>query len=151
MAADPRNSNDRATEIAEAGRRLLERLPVSLPEQLTVRATNEVSQRLRWLFKLRLRAFGVLVGVGLAAVAAVSWVSVPLWPVVGVAVTAVALAVNSIGSKLSQQRCMACGHDITEEPAGPHGKICPDCGSINTPFDGELRLAQLEDDESTQA
>lgn len=128
---------DLTQELGEATKRLLDRLPVSLPEQLTVRATAEISSRYRWLRKLRLRAFGVVVAILLAAFAAVSWVSAPVWPVIGVAVTAVAIAVNTIGSRLSQPRCMACGHDLTDEPAGPHGVICPDCGSINANWRGD--------------
>jgi len=120
------------TEHRGALGRLIDRLPVQLPEAISARATMELSRRLRWLHRLRMRALAVTVGIGLAAIAAVSFAAAPVWPVVGVAITAVAFAVGSMGSRLSQPTCMACGGDLTGEPPGPHGVICPGCGSINT-------------------
>ncbi|MEM9065933.1 MAG: hypothetical protein AAGB51_10635 [Planctomycetota bacterium] len=115
----------------ETIRRLLDRLPVPLPEQLTARATMELSQRLRWLHGVRLRVFGVAVAAGIAGVAAVSFAAAPVIIVTGVAITAVAVAVNTLGGRLSAPVCMSCGESVEGEPAGPHGVICPKCGAIS--------------------
>lgn len=85
----------------------------------------------RWMRKLRLRVLAFLTGVGLAALAIVSFTSIPAWPIVGVAVACAAVAINSIASRLDQPICYSCGGDISKEPIGVHGRICRSCGAIN--------------------
>jgi hypothetical protein len=85
----------------------------------------------RWMRKLRLRAMAFLVGVGLAALAMISLTSIPAWPIVGVAVACVAVALNSMASRLDRPVCYSCGTNIANEPIGVHGRICRSCGSIN--------------------
>ncbi len=84
-----------------------------------------------WMHKLRLKSFAVVIGVGLTALTLLSLTTIPAWPVVGVAVAAVALYINSAASRLSQDVCLGCGANIAEEPRGEHGVACPGCGAIN--------------------
>lgn len=83
-----------------------------------------------WLHRIRLRVLGLLVAVGLAVLAAVSWASLPVWPVVGVAFAAVALVVNNMTTRLNQPTCWGCGADLSGHQAGEYGRICPSCGSV---------------------
>ncbi|MEM1330214.1 MAG: hypothetical protein AAGG07_06610 [Planctomycetota bacterium] len=108
----------------------LERLVRSLPAPIAER----IDARRGWLAKIRLRVFAVGVAAVLAAFAVVSWAAVPVWGAIGVAVAAVAVAVNTLGSRLSQPTCLACGESLKGQPAGPHGVICGKCGAINTNF-----------------
>ncbi|MFN0133989.1 MAG: hypothetical protein ACKVW3_15850 [Phycisphaerales bacterium] len=80
--------------------------------------------------RIRLRVFAVLVAVGLVVIAAISWASLPVWPVVGVAFAAVALVVNNMTNRLSQPVCWGCGQDISKQHAGAYGRVCPSCGSV---------------------
>ncbi len=84
-----------------------------------------------WFRRVRLRVLAVATGVALAAFALVGWASLPAWPVIGVAVAAVAVAVNTIGSRLAHSTCLGCGGDLAGLPAGTYGVACPDCGTIN--------------------
>lgn len=95
-----------------------------------------------WLHKLRLRAFAVLVASIFGALAVVGWLSVPVLPALGVAIITAAAVVNSMASRLAMPTCAGCGADLTSTPAGTHGVICQDCGTINQHFD-ESRLAHL--------
>lgn len=83
-----------------------------------------------WMHKIRLRVLALLLGTALATIATASLTALPVWPVVGVAVAAVALGVNKITARLRQPTCWGCGGDISREPKGGYGTICPDCGSI---------------------
>ncbi|MBL0928109.1 MAG: hypothetical protein IBJ11_10745 [Phycisphaerales bacterium] len=84
------------------------------------------------LARIRRRALIFVVGVPLAAfgVAAMlpSW---PVWAVVGVAVAAVTVALNTVTSRLTASACWTCGSDLGATPAGEHGRICPRCGALN--------------------
>lgn len=82
------------------------------------------------LHRIRLRVLAVLVAVGIVVIAAISWASLPVWPVVGVAFAAVALVVNNMTNRLSQPVCWGCGQDISKQQAGAYGRICPACGSV---------------------
>lgn len=93
--------------------------------------TKPTTTTLAWMRKLRLRALAYVLGLGLATMAMISLTSIPVWPIVGVAVACVAVALNSIGSRLDRPVCYSCGQDIGSEPIGVHGRICPGCGSIN--------------------
>ena len=99
---------------------------------------------MNWLHKLRLRAFAVLVASLVGALAVVGWLSVPVLPALGVALVTAAAVVNQMASRLALPTCAGCGIDLTQAPAGTHGVICPDCGTINQHFD-ESRLARIAD------
>lgn len=81
--------------------------------------------------KLRLRALALLVALGLGVIGAVSLASLPVWPVVGVAVTAAALVMNRMASRLDGAVCWGCGGTIADQPAGEYGVTCSACGTIN--------------------
>ena len=83
-----------------------------------------------WMHKVRLRVLALLVGTVLAAIATASLTALPVWPVVGFAVAAAAYGVNKITARLRQPTCWGCGGDLTREPAGSYGQICPKCGTI---------------------
>ncbi|MEX2217843.1 MAG: hypothetical protein WD749_03710 [Phycisphaerales bacterium] len=83
-----------------------------------------------WMQKVRLRVFALLVGAALAAIATASLTALPVWPLVGVAVAAVALGVSKMTSRLKQPTCWGCGGDLSREPAGSYGQVCPKCGTI---------------------
>lgn len=82
--------------------------------------------------KLRLRVLAILVATALAVIGAVSIASLPVWPVLGVAVTAAVLVVNRVTSRLSDGVCWECGGTIEGRPAGEYGVECPGCGALNT-------------------
>ncbi len=77
-----------------------------------------------------MRVMAVLVGTVLAAIATVSLTSIPAWPIVGVAVATVAVAVNKISSRLRSPVCWGCGRDLSERTSGEYGIICPECGTM---------------------
>lgn len=84
-----------------------------------------------WFKKVRLQAFALLVGAGLTALAIASILSVPAWPVLGVAFAAVAFCVHSMASRLSEPVCLTCGTNLSSEPSGERGVICKSCGTLN--------------------
>lgn len=83
------------------------------------------------LHGLRVKALTVVVAVGLAAFALLSWLTLPAWPVIGVAVVTVAAMVHRLASGLTETTCRACGADVSREPIGQYGVICHACGAIN--------------------
>jgi hypothetical protein len=83
-----------------------------------------------WMYKIRLRVLGLLVGLMLAAVATISLTTIPAWPVIGVAVATLALAVNKMTTRLGQPTCWGCGSDLAQAEAGQYGVECPSCGSL---------------------
>lgn len=85
-----------------------------------------------WMHKTRLQVLAFAMGITLAALGVISLTALPAWPVVGVAVAAVAFSVNRIAARLSGDRamCFGCGQSISDAPVGEHGSICPGCGSI---------------------
>ncbi len=99
---------------------------------------------MNWLHKLRLRAFGVVVASILGALAVVGWLSVPVLPALGVAIVTAAAVVNTMANRLAMPTCAGCGTDLAKTPAGTHGVICHECGTINQHFD-ESRLARIAD------
>ena len=84
-----------------------------------------------WFGVLRRRAATWVFAIAALAVATISFAGLPTWPVVGFAVLCVATAVNSIASRLQTDRltCLGCGEDVTREPAGTYGVVCPTCTS----------------------
>lgn len=72
-----------------------------------------------------------MLGIGLAGIAIVSWLAVPAWPVIGVAVAVVVATVSTMTTRLSSLTCLSCGGDLTSVVAGEHGRACPTCGSIS--------------------
>jgi predicted RNA-binding Zn-ribbon protein involved in translation (DUF1610 family) len=96
-----------------------------------------------WFHRLRLRVLAMVGAVVVLALTAASVVSLPTWAVVGAAVAAVALAVNTMTSRLSHPTCWDCGADLAGEPGGMHGVLCPSCGSVNQ----TRTLAELSGDE----
>jgi len=53
------------------------------------------------------------------------------WPILGVAVAAVAFAINGVAARLETTSCLACGADLADQPVGIRGRLCPKCGAIN--------------------
>jgi len=83
--------------------------------------------------QIRRRVLWVVVGVAGTAVGVISLTTLPAWPIVGVAVAAVVVAVNGITSRLKTPICYGCAHDLTGIEAGEHGAICPGCGVVTPP------------------
>jgi hypothetical protein len=91
-----------------------------------------------FLHETRRRVLWVIVGVGVTAVAIASWTALPALPIVGVAVATLALVVNRLTQGLRQSTCLGCGQDVSQLPHGEHGVICPHCGHITS----DMHLAE---------
>lgn len=108
-----------------------------------------IDPRLPWIGKVRLKVLAIVVAAVLAGIAVVSWLTMPVWPIVGVAVAAFAMAVNTIGTRLSHATCYECGKDLKGQPENELGVLCPSCGLINpgaSPTATDTRLAHRHDD-----
>ena len=112
---------------------------------------SPISRGMTWLGRIRLRLAVYIIGIPLAVAGVVSigpaWIVLPL---VGVAFAAVTMSVNHLAGRMSRPTCFTCGHDLTGEPEGVHGVVCPDCGSLhqhNTGA-GEARIAAGESDDA---
>lgn len=93
-----------------------------------------------WRSRLHVRTLVMAVGIPLALLSAISFS--PAWlmlPLVGAAVAAVTMTVNKIGQRLSEPVCWTCGHNIEGEPGSEHGRVCPECGSLNQSYILALR------------
>ncbi|MEM8756860.1 MAG: hypothetical protein AAGF47_03665 [Planctomycetota bacterium] len=112
-----------------------------------------LQEHIAFLYKLRLRAFAVLVGLSLAAVGVVSMVSAPVWPVVAGAVAIAAVVVNTVASRLTQPVCIGCGTVLDNQPVGQYGVVCPSCGTIASPagLNPPAELAQAPNQEPDTA
>jgi predicted RNA-binding Zn-ribbon protein involved in translation (DUF1610 family) len=97
-----------------------------------------------WMHKIRLRVLAMALALVLAAIGAVSWAALPVWPVVGVAVAAAAYAMNRMTARLSHPVCWGCGGDILNQPESPYGVQCPSCGAI-TPVGTRTARADRDD------
>jgi len=95
--------------------------------------------------KIRVRALWIVVGIGLTTLGVISMTALPALPVVGVAVAAVALVLNTMMRDLTTNTCLGCGIDLSDQPAGVHGRICPSCGAVNE----RLALSERDDDRKT--
>jgi Zn ribbon nucleic-acid-binding protein len=102
-----------------------------------------IQERIAFLHKIRLRALAIVLGLALAVVGVVSLASAPLWPFIAGAVAIACVAVNSLASRLTHTVCIGCGTDLTHQPVGQYGAVCPSCGTIAQPakLDG-ARLAE---------
>ncbi len=103
---------------------------------------------LNWLHKVRLRALALAVGIALCALGAISLTTIPVWPIVGVAVAFVAMGINHIAARLDQPVCLSCGADLTSQPTGEHGPICPSCGAVGTPDASTLKDVDSDVDDA---
>lgn len=86
-----------------------------------------------WMSRIRLRVLAFLLGVTLTAIALLSLTALPALPVVGVAFAAVAVAVNSMTSRLKHSVCHGCGQPLGDAPTGQYGVVCSNCGSLTRP------------------
>lgn len=105
-----------------------------------------------FLSRVRFRAVLWMVGIGLCTWAAIILTGVAWVPVVGVAVAAAAATINKVANRLDKPVCHGCGHDMTAEPLGPAGAVCPACGSLHQPRPSNqpLLLASTTDDEDAK-
>jgi hypothetical protein len=87
--------------------------------------------------KVRLRVLVFVVGVPLAAMAAIlftpGWLTIP---VVGVAVYTMAMGVKQATTRLGEAVCWTCGADLAGLPRSEHGVPCPGCGALNMGSEG---------------
>ncbi|MBX3389635.1 MAG: hypothetical protein KF691_09300 [Phycisphaeraceae bacterium] len=87
-----------------------------------------------WLQGIRLKALAVVMATVLAAIGVIAWSTLPAWPVIGVGVAIVAVALNHVAVRLHEPMCWSCGHSMKSQPIGQHGSICPSCGAVNQPL-----------------
>ena len=97
-----------------------------------------------WMSRIRLRVLAFMVGLAFTAIGIISLTTLPAWPVVGVAVAAAAMAVNSMTSKLKIPICHGCGKPLGDTPGGQYGVVCPKCGFLTQT--GQATLAMHDDD-----
>lgn len=85
--------------------------------------------------RIRTRALWIVVGIVTTAVGVIAWTTLPAWPVVGVAVATLYLAVHTVASKFSinAEVCLGCGHSLADQPSSENGTFCPGCGLVNQP------------------
>ncbi len=106
-----------------------------------------------WMHRIRLRAFGLVLGLTLVVIAMLSLTTLPAWPVVGVAVAAAAVAVNTMASKLrlEQPICVHCRRDLSDQTPGVYGIVCPQCGTVDASLAHAKPLDSLPADGSDDA
>ena len=107
-----------------------------------------------WMSKIRLRVLAFMLGLVFTAIGIVSLTTIPAWPIVGVAVAAAAVAVNSMTSKLKVPICHGCGKPLGNAPSGQYGVICPSCGFLTQTSHATLassESAPAQSDEPTDA
>lgn len=100
-----------------------------------------------WMSRIRLRVLAFMVGLAFTAIGILSLTTLPAWPVVGVAVAAAAMAVNTMTSKLKVPICHGCGKPLGDTPGGQYGVVCPKCGFLTQT--GQPRLV-MDDQTSVQ-
>jgi hypothetical protein len=126
VAARPHSNSDRRAARGSAAR-------------LAARAAKTTTA---WITRRKYRAVASVAAIAIAAMISIALFAMPWAPVVGVAVAAAAVSVSKLTSRLVEPTCLACGHDLTSEPAGVHGIACPSCGSVNSP--SFVHLARLD-------
>lgn len=85
---------------------------------------------MNWMHRVRMRTLAFVVGLVLAGFGVAAAFTLPVLPVLGVAVAAAAVVVNQMAFRLSHPTCYGCGRDIASLNAGTYGVECPDCGAI---------------------
>ena len=91
---------------------------------------------MNWISRIRLRALGYLLAIGLFALGVISLTALPAWPVLGFAVACAAVAVNRLGARLEAPVCLQCGAGLDVRSASEHGVFCAGCGAVNQPGTG---------------
>jgi hypothetical protein len=109
-----------------------------------------VEKQVAYLHKLRLRAFGIVFGLGLAAFGIVSMTVLPAIPVFVGAFAVAALVVNKVAAQLSNTVCIGCGEKIESEPVGQYGVVCPKCGTISASSGFESSDLTVHPDDSAE-
>lgn len=84
-----------------------------------------------WFGRLRLKAFSVVLGIALATAAVIMWTPVGWIPAVGVATVATVVTISRIAQKLTKPVCYSCAKDLSDQPDGEHGIVCPSCGALH--------------------
>lgn len=97
------------------------------------RLNEYMNKRLEYIARTKLKVIAGLLGIALAAIATISFAGLPLLPTIGFAVAAAAVSLRKMAARLDHPTCLACGHDLRNEPIGGHGIACPECGSITMP------------------
>jgi hypothetical protein len=90
----------------------------------------------------RTRALWIVVGIAGMAMGVIAWTTLPAWPVVGVAVATLLVAMNGITTRLAKDNCLACGKSLKDATWSEHGGICGHCHQINPPT--HAHLAKLD-------
>jgi hypothetical protein len=85
---------------------------------------------MNWMQRMRVRALALVVGLIVAGFGIAAAFTLPVLPVLGVAIAAAAVVVNQAALRLSHPTCYGCGRDIAQVRAGTYGVECPDCGTI---------------------
>jgi len=101
-----------------------------------------MNHRLSYIARTKLKALAYVLGIALGTAASIGLAGLPWIPVVGAAVFAAAVSVGKVASRLSKPTCLACGHDLSDQPIGVHGSACPECGSFNMPRGAAFRAAR---------
>lgn len=87
-----------------------------------------------WFSRIRRKALWVVVVIGATTIALISATALPALPIVGVAFAATVVVLNTLTSRVSADTCLSCAADLSRQPIGPHGRICPNCGAIDEPL-----------------
>lgn len=96
--------------------------------------------------RIRFRVLAIVLAVVVAGVAIVAFTALPTWPVIGATIAAIAVAVNTVGSRLAQNVCFHCGEKLSVAHVGEHGVTCPTCGSLSFPGEPGVARETLEDE-----
>jgi len=83
-----------------------------------------------WMHRMRMRTLAFVVALVVAGLGVAAAFTLPVLPVLGVAVAAAAVVVNQMGYRLVHPTCYGCGRDVGQLAAGTYGVECPDCGAI---------------------
>ncbi|MCA9279572.1 MAG: hypothetical protein H6815_00920 [Phycisphaeraceae bacterium] len=104
-----------------------------------------------WLKRIRLTVLTTVTIVAILAWWVVSIAALPALPVVGVAVAGVAVVVNVVAAKLRPNTlsCYNCSQDLTKQPVGVYGVVCPECGAISQPIQHDATDAMLAFDDTS--
>ncbi len=93
---------------------------------------------MKLLEKARVRVVWLMVGICATTLGVIAWTTIPAWPVLGVAVATLVVAINSLTTRLDKDRCLACGHTLRDARWSEHGGLCTKCNQINPPTHAHL-------------